>query len=198
MGNFWSNGDGNKTLSIEEYLNQIRPYLKDIINDLQKVDTWKIKSTIAINFMSSKDNDKDREMHSKSDNIEIMINDEAGEVIEESFQLPLSGHQIGLETLMKGSDFAFVYVQLLYYKCYEINPSCDGSYIDSLYWIKNKKATINLIDINYDKYFQYAATVTLDYGKIGKNSQRITKNKPFIDKHNWERINYLSLVSLET
>ena len=63
---------------------------------------------------------------------------------------------------------------------------------------KNKKATRNLIDINDDKYVQYAATVTLDYGKIGKNSQRITKNKAFIDKHNWERINYLSLVSLET
>ena len=50
VGNFWSriyiefesNGDRNKTLSIEEYLNNIRPYLKDIINDLTKVDTWKI------------------------------------------------------------------------------------------------------------------------------------------------------------
>ena len=44
-GNFWSdnyieyenNGDWNKTLSIEEYLNKIRPYFKDIINDLQKL-----------------------------------------------------------------------------------------------------------------------------------------------------------------
>ena len=89
--------------------------------------------------MSSKDNDKEREMHSKSDNIEIMINDKASKVIEESFKLPLSGHQIRLETLMKGSDFAFYYVQLLYYKCYKINPSCGGSYIDSLSWIKTKK-----------------------------------------------------------
>ena len=31
-----SNGDRNKTLSIKEYLNKIRPYLKDIINDLKK------------------------------------------------------------------------------------------------------------------------------------------------------------------
>ena len=31
-----SNGDRNKTLSAEEYLNKIRPYLKDIINDLNK------------------------------------------------------------------------------------------------------------------------------------------------------------------
>ena len=41
VGNFWcinyieyeSNTDRNKTLSIEEYFNKIRPHLKDIIND---------------------------------------------------------------------------------------------------------------------------------------------------------------------
>ena len=33
--------------------------------------------------MSSMDNDEERVMHSKSDNLEIMINDEADKVIEE-------------------------------------------------------------------------------------------------------------------
>ena len=60
-----SNGDRNKTLSVEEYLNKIRPYLKDITNNLKKSDTWKIQLTIGINFMSSKDNDKEHLMHSK-------------------------------------------------------------------------------------------------------------------------------------
>ena len=32
-----SNGDINKALPVEEYLNKIRPYLKDIINDLQNL-----------------------------------------------------------------------------------------------------------------------------------------------------------------
>ena len=49
VSNFWSNsyieyksnGDRNKT-SVEEYLNKISPYLKDIINNLKKSDTWKI------------------------------------------------------------------------------------------------------------------------------------------------------------
>ena len=47
-------GDGNrnKTLSIEVYLNKIRLYLKNIINDLKKSDTSKIQLTIAINFIS--------------------------------------------------------------------------------------------------------------------------------------------------
>ena len=67
----------NKTLSIEEYLNKVRPYLKDIITDLKKSDAWKIQLTIAINFMSSKDTDEELVMHSKSGNIEFMIYDNA-------------------------------------------------------------------------------------------------------------------------
>ena len=66
-------------MSVEEYLNKVRPYLKDI-DHLKESDTWKIQLTIANNFISSIDNDEGRVMHSKSDNIEIMINDEAYEV----------------------------------------------------------------------------------------------------------------------
>ena len=42
---------------------------------------WKIQLTIAINFISSKDNDEECVMHSNSDHIEIIINEEADEVI---------------------------------------------------------------------------------------------------------------------
>ena len=34
-----SNADEDKTLSVEEYLNKITPYLKEIINNLKKSDT---------------------------------------------------------------------------------------------------------------------------------------------------------------
>ena len=36
--------------------------------------------------MSSKDNDEEHVMHSKSDNIEIMINDKEDEAVDEQFQ----------------------------------------------------------------------------------------------------------------
>ena len=50
-GDLWSNsyiryesyGDKSKTLSIKEYLDEIQPYLRDIINDYKKADTWKIQ-----------------------------------------------------------------------------------------------------------------------------------------------------------
>ena len=53
-----SNSDRNKTLSVEEYLNKIRPYLKDIINNLKKPETHKIQLTIVNNFISSIDNNE--------------------------------------------------------------------------------------------------------------------------------------------
>ena len=49
---------------------------------------------------------------------------------------------------MKGSDFIFDYIHLLYYKCHKINFSCAGSYVDSRGWIKNKKAKISPINKN--------------------------------------------------
>ena len=58
-----------KTLSIEVYINKIRPCLKDIINNLKTSDTWNIKLIIVIKLRSSKDTDEERLMHSKSDNI---------------------------------------------------------------------------------------------------------------------------------
>ena len=36
---YGTNSDRNKTLSAAEYFNKIRPYIKDIINNLKKYDT---------------------------------------------------------------------------------------------------------------------------------------------------------------
>ena len=71
VGNFYSsnyiehknNGDRDKNVSIEERLNKIKPYLKDIIINLQKLDAWKILSAISINFISSKDINEEQKMH---------------------------------------------------------------------------------------------------------------------------------------
>ena len=77
-----SNGGKNKTLSVEKYLNQIRPNLKDEISDIKKSDAFKIQLTMTVNFNSSKDNEDEGVMHSKSVNKEININEKAGKVIE--------------------------------------------------------------------------------------------------------------------
>ena len=78
--NFWSNnfieyesnGDQNKTLSVE-----------DIINNLKKQTHGKFNQQIF-----SIDNDEERITHSKSNNIvsNNMINDEVAEIIEKFFE----------------------------------------------------------------------------------------------------------------
>ena len=47
----------------------IRPYLSNIIKDHKTQGEWKIHLIIAINFISSKDSNETRTMHTKSDNI---------------------------------------------------------------------------------------------------------------------------------
>ena len=80
-------------------------------------------------------------MNSKSHNIEILINDEANEVIKELFKSLKYRYQNDLES-MKDSEFIFNYVHLLYHKCRKINPNCDGCYVDSPNWIRNKKLNV--------------------------------------------------------
>ena len=67
---------------------------------------------ITNNFISSIDNDEDREMHSKRDNIETLINDEAEEVIKGVFDSLKNRCQNNLESI-EGCEFVFHYNYLL-------------------------------------------------------------------------------------
>ena len=103
-------------MSLEDCLDRyLRPYLKDNINDLKKYDTWKVQLTMAIIFIYSKGNDEERVIHSKSDNIEIMIKYNANEVIEKHFESLLKRYQVELEKSMKGIDFILDYIFILYF-----------------------------------------------------------------------------------
>ena len=166
--------------------------MRNIIIDLQNSDTWKIQLTIEINFISSKYVEEERVMHSKSNNIKFTSYNDVNEVFDELFESLRSRYQGNLETIMRGSDFIFDSVQLMYYKCHKVNFRRGGSYIDSQDWIK-MKATINPKNKD-DKCFQYAATVTLNYEEIKWNPERVSNIKPFINKYNWKGINYLSKI----
>ena len=144
----------------------IRPYLSNIINDHKTQGEWKIQLTMSINFISSEeDSDEVCTVHTKSDNIEIMMGSETDEIIEELFKSLLKRYQEGLEESMRGTEFIFDRVDALYYNLNEISLSKGGSYIDPPKWLKNKKTTINPKN-NDDKCFQYGLTVALNYQNI--------------------------------
>ena len=161
-----------KISSIKEYLNMIKSYLSDIINDHKTQGELKIQLTMEICFISTKDSNEHCTMHKKSDNIEIMIGNETDEISKKHFESLLRKYEEGLEKSMKGIEFIFDSVDLLYYKLHRISLNRGGLYIDSPEWLKNKKPTINPKN-NEDKFLQYVGTVALNHEQIKKDPQKI-------------------------
>ena len=120
--------------------------------------------------------------------MEIVINDEADEVIKQLFDSLKHRSQNNLES-MKGSKFVFDYNQLLYYKGHKTNLSL-WWVIYRFSWLKPKKQQWILSIKTDDKCFQYAVAVVLYYEKIKKDPWRITKVITFMNKYNWEGINF--------
>ena len=180
-----SKGDKDKILTVNEYLEMIRPHLIYMINDHKTQSEWKIQLTVAINFISSKPGSSEtRIMHAKSDNVEIMIGSATNEALEELFKSLLQRYQKKLEESLRESEIVFDGVNALYYDFNKISLNRGKSYNESPEWLKNKKATINPKN-NDDQCFQYSLTVALNYEQIERDHQRISKIKPFIDQYNW-------------
>ena len=137
---YQSNGEKNSNLLLHEYHNKFKPYLRNIIIDLQNSGTRKIQLAIGINFISSKDAEEECIMHSNSDNIKFTSYNDANEVVNELFESLRSKYKDNLETSTKGSDFIFDSVQLMYCKCHKVSFKHGGSHIDSPNCIKNKKS----------------------------------------------------------
>ena len=126
-----SKGEKGKNLSIKKYLNMIKPYLRNIINNHKTRrlvryhlgnKTWleetssegRIQLTMAINFISSKDSDENRTMHTKSNNVEIMMGSETDEIIKDLFESFLQKYQEGLEESMRVSMRIFPMIVFMY------------------------------------------------------------------------------------
>ena len=126
--------------------------------------------------------DETRVMHTRSVNEEFMNGSDTDKTIKELFKSLLQRYQENLQEKM---------INYLYYDLNKISISKGGSYIDSPKWLKDKKSTINPKN-NYYKCFQYAVTLALNYDKIDRNPQRISKIKPFIEEYNWKDIDFPS------
>ena len=115
---------------------------------------------MAINFIFFKD--VDEELVRTWRVTEFLTWNNANDVVDELFELPLSRYQICLETLMTGNYFIFSSVHVLYGKCHNKSFQRSRSNIESPDWIKNR-TTINPKNKD-DKCFQYTAMIALNYG----------------------------------
>ena len=125
---------------------------------------------MSINFISSKDSDETHNMHTKNDNIEIIMGSDTNDIIEELRKSLLQNYHNNLEESMKGSEFVLSGIDLLYYHLQIISLNRKETYIDSPKWLKNKKATINPKN-NDNNCFQYALTVALTMRKKCPNTE---------------------------
>ena len=181
---------GDRTLSIQEYLALIEKYLRELINQYKNEGEWKIQLIAEINFISLKPgSDETCVMYTRSDNEEFMSGSDTDEVIKLLFRSLLQKYQENLQNKMRGSDFEFDGVNLLYYSFNKISLNRGGSYIEPAKWIKDKRSIINPKNNDY-KCFQYAITVALNHDKINKHPQRISKTKLFTDQYNWKDIDF--------
>ena len=82
---------------------------------------------MSINFISSEDSDETRNLRTKSSNIEITTGNKTDKLIDELFQSLLQNFQKDLEESMRGSNFYFDSVDLLYYHLQKTSLSRKGS-----------------------------------------------------------------------
>ena len=121
-------------------------------------------------------------MHTKSDNIEILMGTETNDIINELFEYFLKKYQEGFETKMKGGEFVFESVDLLYYSFHKITLKRSGSYVKSPEWLRNKRATINPKNKD-NECFKYAITTALNYNEIPNHPERISNLMPFFNQY---------------
>ena len=75
--------EGDKLLTVEEYLALIEPYLRELINDYKSKGERKIQLTAQINFISLRPgSDETRVMHTRSVNEEFMNGSDTDEIIK--------------------------------------------------------------------------------------------------------------------
>ena len=108
----------------------------------------------GIIFIFFIDKNETHVIHTKSDNIEIMIGTDTSDTINEVIDSLLKRYQEGVEIKMKGSSYIFERINLLEYHLHKITLNRGNSYNESSEWIKNKGVTINPKNTKDNNCFQ--------------------------------------------
>ena len=139
-----------------------------------------------VNFVSSNDNGENGTIFVWSDNEEIRLGNETEDIIKRLINSFLNNYQKEEIILRNGSNFVFESAVLLSYHIHKTSLRRANSYVKSSEWLINKKATINPKNKDEVKI----KTVALNHQNIENHPERIFNIEPFIDKHNWENIEF--------
>ena len=99
-----SNGDIEKKLSVYQYLNKIRPYLHNLINDHRIVrSVWKIQINMHVNFISSRDTGEIRTIYTWSNNVSIIQGRDTNDIIKYFLESSLHDYQEKLKAIKESN-----------------------------------------------------------------------------------------------
>ena len=149
-----SRGDKDANLTLYEYFDKIKPYLKDMIDDYKSKGERKIQITMRIIFISFINKNETQVVHTKSDNVEIMNVIDTSDAINKFISSFIKRYQEGLEAKMKGSSYIFERIDLLEYHLHKISLNRGSSCIESPEWWHNKGVTINTKNTKDNNCFQ--------------------------------------------
>ena len=142
-----SRGDKDKKLSVEQYLNMIMPYLKELINNHKAIknnsNEWKIQLNVNIKFVSSNDTGDICTFHVWSKNEEIRLGNETDDIVKNLVNSFLNNYQKEQQVLREESNFVFECVDLMSYYTRKTSLKIRSSYVKFPEWLANKKAIIN-------------------------------------------------------
>ena len=171
-----SRGDKDKKLLVEQYLDMIKPYLSDLVNENKTIENnsneWKIQINMDVNFVSSNDTGEIRTIFVWSDNEEIRLGNETDDIIKRLINSFLN-YQKEEIILRNGSNFVFESVDLLSYHIHKTSLKRGNSYIKPPEWILNKRATINPKNED-NKCFEYSIVIALHHQQIGRHPERMS------------------------
>ena len=171
------------------------PYLHDIINYNKAIENisnkWKIQINMHVNFISSNDTGEILTIFVLSDNEDIRLGNETGDIIKGLINSFLNNYQEEEIILRNGSNFVSE-VDLLSYHIYKTSLRRGNSYIKSSEWIANKKTTINPKNKwGNNKCFEYSIIIALHHQDFDNHPERISSfHEYFSYDYNWKIIEF--------
>ena len=130
-------GDPMRNMSVKEYLSEIEPYLRQLI-DVNKVYEQKIQLDIGFNMIHI--DDKRRITHfSRSDNVVCMPSSDTNKILNELLTSLYEKYQEDLQLSRTSSSFSYESVEECNIHFNKIDLRRGASYIETPKWLKSKK-----------------------------------------------------------
>ena len=152
--------DKDNTMSINEYISIISPYLLDLIVRKKMLDSNKIQLVIGMDLIYLTSNNIVT-FYVKSKNVICTPADKSSDILHDLFSSLLKYYNENLLLCRTDSSYVFYSVNELSIHFHKLDLSGTGTYIPSPKWLLDTKATVNPNNPNDNYCFAYAATIAI-------------------------------------